>query len=102
MTYNLNVSMENISRSMSNENKLMASTADQTRQDSKTIKTISIIALVYLPATLISVSALRHIRGQNSLSVVRIQLGACSADLKYQGPCRRVWNIDRCLYTANF
>lgn len=54
MTYNLNVSMENISRSMSNENKLMASTADQTRQDSKTIKTISIIALVYLPATLLS------------------------------------------------
>jgi hypothetical protein len=35
MTYNLNVSMENISRSMSNENKLMASTADQTRQDDK-------------------------------------------------------------------
>jgi hypothetical protein len=74
---------------------------DQTRRDSKTLKTISLIALVYLPATLISVSALHYIRGQTHASVVRVQLRACSADLESQRGCGRVWNIDRCLYIAH-
>jgi hypothetical protein len=48
--------MKDISSTMSNENKLMVYIADKTRRDSRTVKLMTMIALVYLPANLVSVS----------------------------------------------
>jgi hypothetical protein len=43
---------------MAGENKLMVYIANQTRMDSRTMKLMTMVALAYLPASLVSVSGL--------------------------------------------
>jgi hypothetical protein len=55
-TYALNASMKDITAKMSGESKLMLYIAEQTRKDSRTVKLMTMVALVYLPASLVAVS----------------------------------------------